>query len=79
MQFRLLGPLEATDGDRLTGPAVEIARRLGELAAADEILVTRTVVDLVAGSGLRFERAEATVDGPSGPIGVAALPSSRGR
>lgn len=67
------------DGDRLSGPVVEIAQRLGELAAAGEILVTRTVVELVAGSDLRFEPAETTVDGPAGPIGVAALPSSRGR
>jgi len=61
-------------GDRLCGPAVEVARRLGALAARDEILVTRTVVDLVAGSGLRFEAAAQTsLDGPAGQIEVCAL------
>jgi pimeloyl-ACP methyl ester carboxylesterase len=60
-------------GDRLSGPAVDVARQLGLLAARDEILVTRTVVDLVAGSGLRFEAASVPVDGPTGPIEVSAL------
>jgi DNA-binding SARP family transcriptional activator/pimeloyl-ACP methyl ester carboxylesterase len=60
-------------GDRLSGPAVDVARQLGLLAARDEILVTRTVVDLVAGSGLRFEAASVPIDGPTGPIEVSAL------
>ncbi len=36
------------------GVAVEIGSRVAGIAHAGEILVTRTVVDLVAGSGLRF-------------------------
>jgi class 3 adenylate cyclase len=60
------------DGAGLSGPAIDIARRLGELAAPDEILVSRTVVDLVAGSGLRFEPAVRTLGGPLGPIDVLA-------
>ena len=35
--------------------AVHIGARIGALAASDEVLVSRTVSDLVAGSGLRFE------------------------
>jgi pimeloyl-ACP methyl ester carboxylesterase len=47
-------------GDRLSGPALDIARQLGLLAGRDEILVSRTVVDLVAGSGLQFEAVDAS-------------------
>jgi class 3 adenylate cyclase len=36
------------------GIAVHIAARIASLAAASEILVSRTVKDLVAGSGSRF-------------------------
>jgi class 3 adenylate cyclase len=41
-------------GDKLSGIAVHIAARVAALATADEVLVSRTVRDLVAGSGLRF-------------------------
>jgi hypothetical protein len=58
------------DGAGLAGPAIDIARRLSELAAAGEILVSRTVVDLVAGSGLRFESDGRALDGPTGPMEV---------
>ena len=45
-------------GDDLSGIAVHIAARICALAEPDEVLVSRTVTDLVAGSGLRFsERA----------------------
>jgi hypothetical protein len=44
-------------GDRLSGPAIDVAQRLGARAAPDEILVTRTVVDLVAGWGVQFAAA----------------------
>jgi pimeloyl-ACP methyl ester carboxylesterase/DNA-binding winged helix-turn-helix (wHTH) protein/class 3 adenylate cyclase len=37
------------------GVVVELGSRLAELAAPGDVLVTRTVVDLVAGSGLRFD------------------------
>ena len=42
-------------GEKLGGIAVHIGARVGAAAQADEILVTGTVRDLVAGSGLRFE------------------------
>lgn len=41
-------------GDDVGGIAVHIAARVGALAAAGEVLVSSTVKDLVAGSGLRF-------------------------
>jgi class 3 adenylate cyclase len=36
------------------GVVVDIGSRVTALASPGEVLVTRTVVDLVAGSGLRF-------------------------
>jgi len=42
------------------GIAVHIAARVGALAAAGEVLVTSTVKDLVAGSGIRFRDRGAT-------------------
>jgi class 3 adenylate cyclase len=41
-------------GDDLAGIAVHVAARVGAMASAGEILVSRTVADLVAGSGLEF-------------------------
>jgi hypothetical protein len=45
-------------GEKLGGIAVHIGARIGALAAPDEVLVSRTVSDLVAGSGLRFEERD---------------------
>jgi class 3 adenylate cyclase len=42
-------------GDDVGGIAVAIAARLTSLAGADEVVVSSTVKDLVAGSGIRFE------------------------
>ncbi len=42
-------------GDDVTGIAVNTAARVQSHARPDEVLVSRTVVDLVAGSGLTFE------------------------
>lgn len=42
-------------GPKVGGIAVHIAARVMGLAAAGEVLVSRTVRDLVTGSGLRFE------------------------
>lgn len=42
-------------GDKLSGIAVHIGARVAALARAGEILVSSTVKDLVAGSGLLFE------------------------
>lgn len=48
------GEIELT-GDDVTGIAVHIGSRVQDLAGAGQVLVSRTVVDLVAGSGLEFE------------------------
>ena len=42
-------------GDDMEGVAIHIAARVSSIAAGGEILVSRTVKDLVAGSGLEFE------------------------
>jgi class 3 adenylate cyclase len=44
-------------GDDLAGVAVHIGARVGALAGPSEVLVSSTVKDLVAGSGLMFEDA----------------------
>ena len=43
-------------GDNLAGIAVHIGARVASLAGSGEVLVTSTVRDLVAGSGLRFDK-----------------------
>ncbi|MGA8155119.1 MAG: adenylate/guanylate cyclase domain-containing protein [Rhodoplanes sp.] len=48
------GEVELADNN-VQGIAVHIASRVASLASADDILVTRTVKDLVAGSGLAFQ------------------------
>ncbi len=45
------------DGDEVQGIAVHIGARVGALAQPSEVLVSQTVKDLVAGSGLSFEDA----------------------
>lgn len=39
----------------MRGPAVDLSTRLSELASDREVLASRTVRDLVAGSGLAFD------------------------
>ena len=46
--------LFAIDG-KVGGLAVVIGARVGSLAGPSEVLVSQTVKDLVAGSGIRFE------------------------
>ena len=54
-------------GDDLAGLAVHIAARVAAAAEADEVLVSSTVRDLVAGSGLAFEdRGEHDLKGVPG-------------
>ena len=48
------GEIEVTDGD-VQGIAVHIAARVSALAGPGEVLASRTVKDLVAGSGLSFQ------------------------
>ncbi len=50
---RVTGECALTD-DSVTGIAVHIGARVAALAEADEVLVSSTVKDLVAGSGLKF-------------------------
>ena len=54
-------------GDDLAGMAVHIGARVSGLAAADEVLVSGTVKDLVVGSGLAFtDRGSHTLKGVPG-------------
>jgi class 3 adenylate cyclase len=54
-------------GTDITGIAVVIAQRVSALAAPSEILVSRTVADLTAGSGLEFDpRGEHQLKGVPG-------------
>ena len=48
------GECEVSDG-KIVGIAVSIGARIASLAGPGEVLVSSTVKDLVAGSGLRFE------------------------
>ena len=54
-------------GDDITSLGVNIASRIEGLAQPGEVLVSRTVTDLVAGSGLDFDdRGEHTLKGVPG-------------
>ena len=60
------GECELRDGD-LAGLAVHIAARVGALAKPGEVLVSRTVTDLVSGSGIVFDdRGEHVLKGVPG-------------
>jgi class 3 adenylate cyclase len=60
--------------DDVTGIAVHIGSRVQSLASPGEVLVSRTVVDLVAGSGLVFEdRGEHELKGVPGEFQLYAL------
>jgi class 3 adenylate cyclase len=51
-------------GDDISGMAVHLAQRVSSEASGGEVLVSRTVVDLVTGSGLRFtDRGEHQLKG----------------
>jgi pimeloyl-ACP methyl ester carboxylesterase len=66
-------------GDTVRGIAVHIGARVAELASADEILVSRTVTDLVAGSGLNFaDRGEHALKGVPGTWRLYAVSPSSG-
>jgi class 3 adenylate cyclase len=54
-------------GDDIGGIAVHTAARVSALAGPEEVLVSRTVVDLVAGSGLEFsDRGDHALKGVPG-------------
>ena len=50
------GEVETIDG-KVGGMAVVIGARVGAAAGASEVLVSQTVKDLTAGSGLTFQEA----------------------
>jgi class 3 adenylate cyclase len=66
-----------TIADKIGGIAVSIGARVGGIAAPSEVLVSQTVKDLVAGSGLEFEdRGEHILKGVPGAwrVFAATLP-----
>jgi class 3 adenylate cyclase len=70
------GEIEPRAGADITGIAVVIAQRISALAGPREIVVSRTVVDLTAGSGLEFgQRGEHELKGVPGvwPVFVAEM------
>ena len=70
------GECEDVEG-RLRGLAVHIAARSAALAQPAEVLVSGTVTDLVAGSGLAFEaRGERSLAGVPGTSRIYAVASS---
>jgi class 3 adenylate cyclase len=69
------GECEEVDG-KISGIAVHIGARVAEAAEPDEVLVSGTVKDLVAGSGLEFEeRRTATLKGVPGEWRLYAVRS----
>jgi class 3 adenylate cyclase len=67
------GEIEVAQDD-VTGIAVHIGSRVQDAAGPGEVLVSRTVVDLVAGSGLEFEdRGEHELKGVPGRFQLYAV------
>ena len=65
--------IQERQGD-ISGIGVHIASRTASLAAADEVWVSRTVKDLVSGSGLRFEaRGEHRLKGLAETVALFAV------
>ena len=61
-------------GEDVGGIAVHIGARVASLAGAGEVLVSRTVKDLVAGSGLQFaERGTRALKGVPGDWQIYAV------
>jgi class 3 adenylate cyclase len=64
-------------GDDIGGIAVHIAQRVSCLAGSGEVLVSRTVTDLVAGSGIEFaDRGEHELKGVPGMWRLFAVTST---
>jgi len=67
-------------GDDIGGVAVHIGARVVSLAGPGEVLVTRTVRDLVAGSGIEFiDRGVHELKGVPGQWGMLAVAASSAR
>ena len=57
-----------------SGPLLEISAEIAAAAASGEVLVSRTVVDLVPGSGLQFiDRGTLRIGGTKGGLSVLAV------
>jgi class 3 adenylate cyclase len=70
------GEVETIDG-KVGGIAVNIGARVGAMAAPSEVLVSQTVKDLVAGSGLAFDdRGEHELKGVPGSRRLYAVDRS---
>jgi class 3 adenylate cyclase len=66
-----------TAGEKLTGIAVHTGARIASLAHASEVLVSRTVKDLVAGSGILFaNRGSHVLKGVPGEWQLYAIESA---
>ena len=66
-------------GDDVGGIGVHIGARVGALAGASEVLVSRTVTDLVAGSGIEFaDRGEHDLKGVTGRWQLFAVAAGSG-
>lgn len=67
------GEVELSDSD-VAGIAVHIGQRVSAMAGTGEVLVSRTVADLVVGSGIRFEdRGEHQLKGVPGSWTIYAV------
>jgi class 3 adenylate cyclase len=65
-------------GNDIAGIAVNIGARVGAAAGPNEVLVSRTVTDLVAGSGIEFtDRGPHSLKGVPGDWQLYAVASSR--
>jgi class 3 adenylate cyclase/pimeloyl-ACP methyl ester carboxylesterase len=72
-----VGELEER-GDDVSGIAVTLCSRINDRATADEVLVSSTVRDLVAGSGLQFEtRGQQQLKGIDEPVELLAASTDR--
>ena len=72
-----VGEVEQVD-DGVAGIAVHIGSRIASTAAADEVLVSSIVTDLVAGSGLTFaDRGEHQLKGVPRPMRLYAVERAR--
>jgi class 3 adenylate cyclase len=73
------GEVQIEEGG-VSGVAVHIGARVAGLARAGEVLVSRTVVDLVVGSGIEFEdRGEQELKGVPGTWRLYAVEPTSGR
>jgi pimeloyl-ACP methyl ester carboxylesterase len=72
------GEVELVSNNDIGGMAVNIAARIGARAEPDEVLVSSTVKDLVAGSGIRFEeRGSHALKGVPGEWSLHAVAGNR--